>query len=61
MRTAFEIAAPLLQLAPVATAKTPVDPIAGLIAALTEPDLFRIVERDGELFVEPAEKDTRVM
>lgn len=45
-------AAPALQLAPAVAAQPVADPLAGLIAALTSPDLYQIVERDGELFVE---------
>lgn len=32
-----------------------IDPIAGLVAALTRPDLFRIVETADGLTVEPVE------
>lgn len=37
------------------------DPLAGLIAALAHPDRYRIVERDGELHVEPVTTPFRLM
>lgn len=37
------------------------DPLAGLIEALGHPDRFRIVERDGELHIEPMATPFRLM
>ncbi len=42
-----------------AAASQRIDPLAGLVAALARPDLFRIVETADGLSVEPVEGDAQ--